>query len=91
MADAKSLKDIYKPHLENTRKLPLCSIASLCLPFPIQDVVFQQVYSATGRENLAGTFVNAFTNLNAGFGDDKLMVTAEEGRSWIYKNKDYGT
>jgi len=32
--------------------------------------------------------VNAF--VNAGFGNDKLMVTAEEGSSWIYKNKDHG-
>jgi 26S proteasome regulatory subunit N1 len=37
---------------------------------------------------LAGTFVNAF--VNAGFGNDKLMVEAEEGNSWIYKNKDHG-
>jgi len=37
---------------------------------------------------LAGTFVNAF--VNAGFGNDKLMVMAEEGNSWIYKNKDHG-
>ena len=38
--------------------------------------------------DLAGTFVNAF--VNAGFGNDKLMVEAEEGNSWIYKNKDHG-
>lgn len=43
----------------------------------------------SARANLAGTFVNAF--VNAGFGNDKLMVTAEEGNSWIYKNKDHGT
>jgi len=43
----------------------------------------------SARGNLAGTFVNAF--VNAGFGNDKLMVTAEEGNSWIYKNKDHGT
>jgi 26S proteasome regulatory subunit N1 len=42
----------------------------------------------SARANLAGTFVNAF--VNAGFGNDKLMVTAEEGNSWIYKNKDHG-
>jgi 26S proteasome regulatory subunit N1 len=38
VADAKSLEDIYKSHdshLENTRKLPLCSIVFLSLPFPI--------------------------------------------------------
>lgn len=42
----------------------------------------------SARANLAGTFVNAF--VNAGFGNDKLMVKAEEGNSWIYKNKDHG-
>lgn len=36
------------------------------------------------KGNVAGTFVNA------GFGNDKLMVEAEEGSSWIYKNKDHG-
>ncbi|ETW75927.1 hypothetical protein HETIRDRAFT_54132 [Heterobasidion irregulare TC 32-1] len=42
----------------------------------------------SARANLAGTFVNAF--VNAGFGNDKLMVEADEGSSWIYKNKDHG-
>ncbi|EEB92693.1 hypothetical protein MPER_08762, partial [Moniliophthora perniciosa FA553] len=42
----------------------------------------------SARGNLASTFVNAF--VNAGFGNDKLMVEAEEGNSWIYKNKDHG-
>lgn len=42
----------------------------------------------SARANLAGTFVNAF--VNAGFGNDKLMVAAEEGNSWVYKNKDHG-
>ncbi|ORY54156.1 armadillo-type protein [Leucosporidium creatinivorum] len=42
----------------------------------------------SARQNLAGTFVNAF--VNAGFGNDKLMVEAEEGQSWIYKNKEHG-
>jgi 26S proteasome regulatory subunit N1 len=32
--------------------------------------------------------VNAF--VNAGFGNDTLMVAAEEGQSWIYKNKEDG-
>ena len=40
----------------------------------------------SARGNLAGSFVNAF--VNAGFGNDKLMVDADEGNSWIYKNKD---
>lgn len=42
----------------------------------------------SARANLAGTFVNAF--VNAGFGNDKLMVAVEDGSSWIYKNKDHG-
>jgi 26S proteasome regulatory subunit N1 len=42
----------------------------------------------SARANLAGTFVNAF--VNAGFGNDPLMVGAEEGNAWIYKNKDHG-
>ena len=42
----------------------------------------------SARQNLAGTFVNAF--VNAGFGNDKLMANAEPGNSWIYKNKDHG-
>lgn len=42
----------------------------------------------SAKQNLAGTFVNAF--VNAGFGNDKLMVEAEEGNSWIYKNKEHG-
>jgi 26S proteasome regulatory subunit N1 len=42
----------------------------------------------SAHRNLAGTFVNAF--VNAGFGNDKLIVEAEEGNSWIYKNKDHG-
>jgi 26S proteasome regulatory subunit N1 len=40
------------------------------------------------RENVATTYVNAF--VNAGFGNDKLLVDAPEGESWIYKNKDTG-
>ncbi len=42
----------------------------------------------SARHNLASTFVNAF--VNAGFGNDKLMVNAPEGQSWIYKNKEHG-
>ncbi|KAJ8515874.1 hypothetical protein ONZ45_g6768 [Pleurotus djamor] len=69
VADAKSLEDIYKSHLDNTRPGGTAHIDS-------------------AKGNLAGTFVNAF--VNAGFGNDKLMVEAEEGNSWIYKNKDHG-
>ncbi|KAH9477972.1 26S proteasome regulatory subunit rpn-1 [Psilocybe cubensis] len=67
--EAKSLEDVYKSHLENTRSGTSANIDS-------------------ARGNLAGTFVNAF--VNAGFGNDKLMVMADEGNSWIYKNKDHG-
>lgn len=42
----------------------------------------------SARQNLASSFVNAF--VNAGFGNDKLMIDVEDGTSWIYKNKDYG-
>ncbi|KAF9457552.1 armadillo-type protein [Collybia nuda] len=67
--EAKSLEDVYKSHLENTRPGASANVDS-------------------ARGNLAGTFVNAF--VNAGFGNDKLMVEADEGNSWIYKNKDHG-
>ena len=53
--DSKSLEDIYKSHLENTRKLPLCSIVFLSLPFSIQVLVFQQTTilpEETWREHL---------------------------------------
>ncbi|KAH7882342.1 26S proteasome regulatory complex non-ATPase subcomplex Rpn1 subunit [Phlebopus sp. FC_14] len=69
VADPKSLEDVYKSHLENTRAGVTANVDS-------------------ARGNLAGTFVNAF--VNAGFGNDKLMVEAEEGNSWVYKNKDHG-
>ncbi|KAF9239262.1 26S proteasome regulatory complex non-ATPase subcomplex Rpn1 subunit [Melanogaster broomeanus] len=69
VADSKSLEDVYKSHLENTRAGISANVDS-------------------ARGNLAGTFVNAF--VNAGFGNDKLMVEAEEGNSWVYKNKDHG-
>ena len=42
----------------------------------------------SARQNLASTFVNAF--VNAGFCNDKLMAAAEEGNSWVYKNRDHG-
>ena len=67
--EPKSLEDIYKSHLENSRTSLSTTVDS-------------------ARGNLASTFVNAF--VNAGFGNDKLMVAAEEGNSWIYKNKDHG-
>ncbi|EMD31883.1 hypothetical protein CERSUDRAFT_88471 [Gelatoporia subvermispora B] len=67
--EPKSLEDVYKSHLENTRGTTPANVDS-------------------AKANLAGTFVNAF--VNAGFGNDKLMVEAEEGSSWIYKNKEHG-
>lgn len=69
VAEPKSLEDVYKSHLENTRGGLSANVDS-------------------ARGNLAGTFVNAF--VNAGFGNDKLMVEADEGNSWVYKNKDHG-
>lgn len=46
----------------------------------------QNVDSA--RANLAGVFVNAF--VNAGFGNDELIVKAERGKSFMYKQKTHG-
>ena len=82
MAEAKSLEVIYKSHLENTCKLSLRSIFFLSLPLlHTGPCISANVDSARG--NVAGTFVNTFVN-------DKLIVTAEEGSSWIYRNKDHG-
>ena len=54
VAEAKSLEDIYKSHLENTRKLPLRSIVFPCLPF--QQVLASQqtliLLEETWREHL---------------------------------------
>lgn len=69
LVQPRSLEDIYKSHLENTRTGVSTNVDS-------------------AKQNLAGTFVNAF--VNAGFGNDKLMAQAEEGQSWIYKNKGHG-
>jgi len=41
----------------------------------------------SAKHNLAGAFVNGF--VNAGFGNDKLMLV-EEGSSWVWKTKDDG-
>ena len=62
------------------------SSSRITLIASLGSVVTTNVDSARG--NLAGTFVNAF--VNAGFGNDKLMVQADEGSAWIYKNKDHG-
>lgn len=43
----------------------------------------------SARHNLASAFVNAF--VNAGFGNDKLMLNQEEkGNNWVWKTKDEG-
>ena len=42
----------------------------------------------SARHNLASAFVNAF--VNAGFGDDKLMLVPENKSSWVWKTKDEG-
>lgn len=48
----------------------------------------------SARQNLAGTFVNAF--VNAGFGQDKLMTVSSDASSggssgnWLFKNKEHG-
>ncbi|KAJ7755237.1 hypothetical protein B0H16DRAFT_1722445 [Mycena metata] len=55
VTDPKSLEDVYKTHLENTRPNALANVDS-------------------ARGNLAGTFVKR----------------AEEGNSWVYKNKEHG-
>lgn len=67
--EPKSLEDVYKTHLENSRT----SLGSA-------------VDSARG--NLANVFVNAF--VNAGFGNEPLIIGAEEGSSYVYKVKDHG-
>ena len=40
------------------------------------------------RHNLASAFVNAF--VNAGFGNDKMMLVEGEKTSWVWKTKDDG-
>jgi len=84
--DPKSLEDVYKSHLETSSMSNVNPLGITHSSFPIKGSSTASVDSARG--NLAGTFVNAF--VNAGFGNDKLMVEAEEGNSWIYKNKDHG-
>lgn len=42
----------------------------------------------SARQNCASSIVNGF--LNCGFGQDKLILTAEDSSSFIYKNKDEG-
>lgn len=68
-----SLEDVYKSHLDDN-------------PAARNAPSTSNIDSA--KQNLAGTFVNAFVNV--GCGNEKLMVGAEEGQSWIYKNKEHG-
>jgi 26S proteasome regulatory subunit N1 len=42
----------------------------------------------SARHNLASSFVNAF--VNAGFGNDKLMLNSDAKNSWVWKTKDEG-
>lgn len=96
VVEPKGLEDIYKSHLESTRSSPFpsssggeCEIDFGLLISCLRMGLGTTISVDSARANLAGTFVNAF--VNAGFGNDKLMVEAEEGNSWIYKNKDHGT
>lgn len=85
VAEAKSLEDIYKSHLENSREF---SVLHTCHASHCVSGAGAAANVDSARGNLAGTFVNAF--VNAGYGNDKLVTLAEQGSSWIYKNKDYG-
>lgn len=42
----------------------------------------------SARHNLASGFVNAF--VNAGFGNDKMMLVDKDTNSWVWKTKDEG-
>ena len=42
----------------------------------------------SSRHNLAAAFVNAF--VNAGFGNDKLMLVEKDKENWVWKTKDEG-
>ncbi|EON98913.1 putative 26s proteasome regulatory subunit rpn-1 protein [Phaeoacremonium minimum UCRPA7] len=42
----------------------------------------------SARHNLAAAFVNAF--VNAGFGNDKMMLVDKDTGSWVWKTKDEG-
>ena len=42
----------------------------------------------SARHNLAAAFVNAF--VNAGFGNDKMMLTDSHQDSWVWKTKEEG-
>lgn len=42
----------------------------------------------SARHNLAAAFVNAF--VNAGFGNDKMMMVDDDKSSWVWKTKEEG-
>ncbi|KAI0111368.1 26S proteasome regulatory complex, non-ATPase subcomplex, Rpn1 subunit [Daldinia grandis] len=42
----------------------------------------------SARHNLAAAFVNAF--VNAGYGNDKMMLVDQDKESWVWKTKDEG-
>jgi len=42
----------------------------------------------SARHNLAAAFVNAF--VNAGFGNDKMMLVEKDKESWVWKTKEEG-
>ncbi|KAI0165477.1 armadillo-type protein [Xylariaceae sp. FL1272] len=42
----------------------------------------------SARHNLAAAFVNAF--VNAGFGNDKMMLVEQDKESWVWKTKEEG-
>ncbi|KAI1265588.1 armadillo-type protein [Xylariaceae sp. FL1019] len=42
----------------------------------------------SARHNLAAAFVNAF--VNAGFGNDKMMLVDQDKESWVWKTKEEG-
>ncbi|TVY80361.1 26S proteasome regulatory subunit rpn-1 [Lachnellula suecica] len=42
----------------------------------------------SARHNLAAAFVNAF--VNAGYGNDKMMMVEDDKSSWVWKTKDDG-
>ncbi|KAI1492382.1 armadillo-type protein [Biscogniauxia mediterranea] len=42
----------------------------------------------SARHNLAAAFVNAF--VNAGFGNDRMMLVDQDKESWVWKTKDEG-
>ncbi|GMK57829.1 hypothetical protein CspeluHIS016_0406630 [Cutaneotrichosporon spelunceum] len=57
-------------------------------PEDIYKTHLETTHHFSARDQLASVFVNAF--VNAGFGNEKLVVKAPEGTSFIYKQKNRG-